>query len=161
MGITSDPLSFHDKHLFQVSIDGFGYSGWQKASALEGEIATIEHWEGAAIAAHKRPGRITFSDITLERGSTRDLDMYDWFEETANAAANAGGVDPTFIRNGDLIVLDRDQVPIVRWPLVEIWPKKFVAGDWDNTVDEKVITSLVLSIHHFERPLILRAGGLT
>ncbi len=156
MGIDGDPRTFHDKHLFEVSLDGFGSSDWQKCSALEGELATIEHWEGAAMIAHKSPGRLTISDLTLERGSTSDFDMYNWFRETANAAAQTGAVEDEFRRDGDLIILRRDRVPIIRWPIVGLWPKKFVAGDWDNTVDEKVITSLVLSMHYFDSPLVLR-----
>lgn len=156
MGIDGDPRSFHDKHLFLVSLDGFGSSSWQKCSALEAELATIEHWEGASIIADKSPGRLSISDLTLERGSTKDLDMYDWFRETANAAAQSGGIEDSFRRDGDIIVLDRDQAPIIRWPIVGAWPKKFMAGEWDNTVDEKVITSLVLVIQYFGDPLILR-----
>ncbi len=156
MGIDEDPRTFHDKHLFLVSLDGFGSSLWQKCSALEAELATIEYWEGAALIADKSPGRLTISDLTLERGSTKDLDAYNWFRETANAAAQAGAVSPRFRRDGDIIVLDRDQEPIVRWPIVGAWPKKFVAGDWDNTVDEKVITSIVLVIQYFGDPLVLR-----
>lgn len=150
-----DPQTFHDKHLFRVAIDGFGYSGFQKCSALEAEIAEIVHWEGGAMIADKSPGRLTFSDLTLERGSTTDLDLYNWFRETARAAANAGAIDPLFRRDGDLIVLDREQIPIIRWPIIATWPKKFVAGDWDNTVDEKVITSITLSIKYFDDPLVL------
>ena len=156
MGIDGDPRSFHDKHLFQVALDGFGSSDWQKCSALEAELATIEHWEGGALIADKSPGRLTISDLTLERGSTKDQDMYDWFRETADAAAQSGAVEDAFRRDGDIIVLDRDREPIIRWPIVGAWPKKFMAGEWDNTVDEKVITSLVLVIQYFGDPLVLR-----
>lgn len=31
----------------------------------------------------KSPGRLTFSDVTLERGTTQDRDLFDWFQDVA------------------------------------------------------------------------------
>ena len=150
-------MPFHDKHLFLVAFSGLGYSGWQKCSELSAELATITHWEGGRLIAHKSPGRLTFPDLTLEQGSTQDQELYDWFEQTASAAAEAGAIDPLFRREGDLFVLGRDQIPVLRYPLVGCWPKKFVATDgFDNTVDEKVMRSVTVSIDYWDRPEVLR-----
>jgi phage tail-like protein len=156
MTIDGRPRTYHNKHEFLVAIDGFSYAGFQKCSQIKAMIAVIEHWEGGAQIADKSPGRTTFEPITLERGSTGDLEMFDWFEQTSNAAANAGSVDPLFRRNGDILQLDRDGEPILRWPLVSAWPNEFVGGDWDNTVDEKVITSITIVFSYMERPQVLR-----
>jgi len=153
MGVIGQPRAFFDKFKFLVEIDGVTYAGFQKCSELSVELAKVEHYEGGSLIPNKSPGRLTFADITLERGATSDLELYDWFEETARASAGIGGagrIDPLYKRTLDVVQLDRDDSVLQRWNLVNAWPTKFVAGEWDNTADEKVITSVTLAYDYFE-----------
>lgn len=153
MPVIGTPRSFYNRFKFVVEIDGIPYSGFQKCSELSVEAAKIEHWEGGRLIPDKSPGRLTFSDITLEQGATDDLELYSWFEEVARAAAGLGGlgrIDPLYKRNLDIVQLDRDDVVLQRWEVQNAWPTKFVAGEWDNTSDEKVITSVTLTYDFFQ-----------
>jgi hypothetical protein len=47
--------------------------------------------------------------------------------------------------------LDLDNELMREWTLVGAWPTKYVAGDWDNTVDEVVIETLTLA-YDYPRP---------
>lgn len=144
--------SYHDKFKFILEISGFRYAGFSKCSELSAELATIEHHEGGVLIPNKSPGRLTYAPITLERGATDDLDMFGWFQECANAAAGVGGiglVDDQYKRNAEIIQLNRDDSVRRRWSIRRAWPKKFVAGDWDNGSDEKVIEQLVLEYDYF------------
>ena len=38
-------------------------------------------------------------DVTLERGATKDLEMYTWFKEIANAAAGKGAIGEDYKRD--------------------------------------------------------------
>jgi phage tail-like protein len=142
--------SFHKKYKFIVEIDSFGSSAWQKCSELSAEVAKIEQWEGGSLIPNKSPGRVTFSDVTLERGATDDQNAYDWFKQVADAVANSGGVDDTYKRNGDVVQQNRDGKTLRRWRLTNAWPTKFVAGEWDNTADENVMEMLTLTYDTFE-----------
>ncbi len=151
--IVGAPRSYYNKFKFLIEIDGITYAGFQKCSELSGELAGIEHWEGGSLIPDKSPGRLTFADITLERGGTKDLQLYTWFETTARASAGIGGAglpDPLYKRNLDIVQLDRDDTVLQRWAVTNAWPSKFVAGDWDNTSDEKVMTSVTLKYDYFE-----------
>jgi phage tail-like protein len=150
--------TFHKKFKFVIEIDDVAYAGFQKCSALEAEIAKIEQWEGGTVIPNKSPGRVTVSDITLERGASSDQDMFVWFSQvvdlTADAGGGAGGIgaglkEPLFKRSFDIVQLDRDGEELRRWSITGAWPCKFSGGEWDNNADENVIESVTLCIDTF------------
>jgi phage tail-like protein len=150
MTVIGKPRTFHKKFKFIVEIDGFSHAGFQKCSELSVEVANIQYFEGGALIPNKSPGRLTFADITLERGATRDRELFDWFREVAIAASGLGLVGVSYKRNLDIVQQDRDGSTLRRWPLTGAWPVKFVAGDWDNDSDENVIESVTLTYDFFD-----------
>ena len=149
MPILGTPRTFHKKFKFVVEIDDIASAGFQKCSELSVEVANIEYHEGGALIPNKSPGRLKFADVTLERGATKDHDLFDWMEQVADAAANAGLVEPKFKRNVDIVQQDRDGSTLRRWSIAGAWPVKFVAGAWDNEADENVIESVTLTFDFF------------
>ena len=150
MPVIGNPRSFHKKFKFVVEIDDVGHAGFQKCSELSVEVANVQYFEGGSLIPNKSPGRLTFADVTLERGATMDRDLFTWLEMVAVAAANAGLNEPAFKRNLDIVQQDRDGSTLRRWSLVGAWPVKFVAGEWDNEADENVIESVTLTYDFFE-----------
>jgi phage tail-like protein len=150
MPVIGTPRTFHKKFKFVVEIDGVASAGFQKCSELSVEVANVQYSEGGALIPNKSPGRLTFADVTLERGATEDQDLFDWLTEVADASANAGLNEPEFKRNLDIVQQDRDGSELRRWRLHNAWPVKFVAGDWDNEADENVIESVTLTYDFFE-----------
>jgi len=149
MGVIGRPRVQHQKWKFLVEIDGLGSAFWQSCSELSKEVAVIEYYEGAAIIPDKQPGRMKVSDMTLERGATVDRNLYDWFNQVADAARNGGLQSPQFKRNGSIAQLERDDSIVRRWTIVNVWPNKFMAGSWDNNADEVVLESVTLVIDDF------------
>ncbi len=94
--------------------------------------------------------RLTFADVTLERGATEDRDLFDWFQDVALTASGLGLTGVGYKRNLDIVQQDRDGTTLRRWTLTRAWPVKFVAGDWDNEADENVIESVTLTYDFFE-----------
>jgi phage tail-like protein len=150
MPVIGTPRTFHKKFKFIVEIDNVASAGFQKCSELSVEVANVQYSEGGALIPNKSPGRLTFADVTLERGATQDPDLFDWMQEVADASANAGLNEPEFKRNLDIVQQDRDGSELRRWRLHNAWPVKFVAGDWDNEADENVIESVTLTYDFFE-----------
>ena len=104
----------------------------------------------ASLIPNKSPGRLTFADVTLERGATQDRDLFDWFQDVAITSSGLGLTDVNYKRNLDIVQQDRDGTTLRRWSLSRAWPVKFVAGDWDNESDENVIESVTLTYDFFE-----------
>ena len=150
MPVIGNPRTFHKKFKFIVEIDGVASAGFQKCSELSVEVANVQYYEGGSLIPNKSPGRLTFADVTLERGATSDKDLFDWLTQVADAAANAGLNEPEFKRNLDIVQQDRDGSTLRRWSLTGAWPVKFVAGDWDNEADENVIETVTLTYDFFE-----------
>ena len=150
MAIIGNPRSFHKRFKFLCEVDGIGHAGFSKASELSVEAAPVLQWEGGRIIPHKSPGRLTFADITLERGATQDRDLFDWFQDVAIASSGLGLTGGAYKRTLDIVQQDRDGSTLRRWSVSGAWPVKFVAGEWDNDADENVIEAVTLSIDYFD-----------
>lgn len=150
MTIIGNPRSFHKKWKYLVEIDSLGRSGWATCSELSVEAAKIEHWEGGARIPNKSVGRLTFSDVDLTRGATRDRDLFDWFQEVATLASGLGLPDDRYKRGAAIVQLDTDGTTLRRWTLQNAWPTKFIAGEWDNDTDEVTMEGLTLTYDYFD-----------
>lgn len=152
MAVTGQAQSFFKRFKFVVEIDNIGDSAWEKAGPLEYETAVIEQWQGGGIIpAAKDPGRVTHSDLVLQRGATTDMNVYDWCKSVSDMAKNAGDVGPKYKRNLDIVQQERDGVAVARFRVYEAWPRKFTAGDWDNNADENVMEQVTLVYRRFEK----------
>jgi len=149
MAIIGQPRSFAKKHRYLVEADGISHAGFAKYSELSVEVATVQYFEGGSILPNKSPGRLTFPDVTLERGVTQDRDLFDWFQDVAITSSGLGLTDPGYKRNLDIVQLDRDGTTLRRWTLYRAWPVKFVAGEWDAEADENVIEKVTLTFDYF------------
>src|SRR3954469_13871898 len=121
MGLAGTIKSFDKKFKFKVEIDGFQFADFMKCSGLEVEIETVEHREGGSLVPNKSPGLVKFTEITLERGVTSNVDFFTWVSTVvALAAAGVGSaatgeIDPVYKRNVDIVQLDRDGSELKRW----------------------------------------------
>ncbi len=141
---------FHTKPKFLVKIDGFTTSEFSKCSAVEFEFEVAKYRQGGMMAEIKIPVLMTFTDVTLERGSTKDKDFYTWVVQTGNAATSVGLVDPQFRKMVDIVQLDRDNKALQRWRLHRAFPSKFTAGEWDANAAEVVIQMITLCYERAE-----------
>jgi phage tail-like protein len=145
-----NPRSLHNKFKIVDENDDVGHAGIQKCSELSVEVANVQYFEGGSLIPNKSPGRLTFADVTLERGATQDRDLFDWLQDVAITSSGLGLTDVFYKRNLDIVQQDRDGTTLRRWSLSRAWPVKFVAGDWDNEADENVIESVTLTYDFFE-----------
>lgn len=150
MAIKGTPKSFLKKFKFRVEIDQVGSAEFEKCGKLEAELAKVERWQGGSLIARKTPGRLTVSDVDLERGKTKDKDLYNWFKSVVNPATNAGLVDGEYERTVDIVALDRDNTPMARWRCYEAWPYKYSPYEGDNTADEDAMEVVGLCMSYWE-----------
>jgi phage tail-like protein len=150
MAVIGTPRSLHERARFIVEIPGFAYSGFEKCSELKATVALRKHYEGGSVMAHKGPGRFDMENITLERGATTDLQIYTWFSQVAQLSSGTGQIAPHFKRDISIVQQSRSGTAIMRWHVYGCFPIEFVAGEWDNSSDEVVITKLVLAADYFD-----------
>lgn len=141
---------FHHKYLFTVEVDGFGSAAFTTCSALEVEVEEVTvHEGGSLLAAKKEPGKAKYTDVTLTRGVSGDSDFAIWMNTVVEGASGKGLPEPSFRRAVSIIQTDRAGATLRRWDLVNAWPKKWKAGEWDAGSSEAVMEELVICFDYF------------
>lgn len=85
------------------------------------------------------PGNIEYEDITLKRGVTPNLEIWDWRKLVEDGkVADAR-------KNGSITMYAQDSTPVAQWTIVNAWPTKvsgpqLAAGSNDVACEELKIT---------------------
>jgi len=77
----------------------------------------------------KLPGRLSWSEITLERCLSPDMNLADWRQQVMDGDIENAKAD------GAIIALDRRNMEMGRWQLVNAWPSQLhspVSADPSN-----------------------------
>lgn len=151
MPVIGEARRFDLAYRFRVEIDGLGSAAFKDCSELAATLAEATLWQGGSIIPIKETTRLTFADITLTRGASRDLDLWIWFKEGGDAAAGRGLPSPTTRRHGSVVQYDRAGVPVERHDFFHAACKEYGTGGWDNDSDEFRMERVVLSIWWFDR----------
>lgn len=121
-----------------VSNDGKAVSGsFSEVSGLEVEVPPILYRNGSQdITRRKIPGLKKFTDITLKRRITGDVDFWNWVVEALN-----GRVRRT---SGAIVLLDENRNEVMRWKFDRAWPCKFTGPTMHAGNNEIAIETLVI-----------------
>ena len=66
----------------------------------------------------KMPGRLKWGDITLKRGITTSMDMWDWRQMVVDGDVVGARM------NGSIVMFDRTGAEAARWNITNTWPLK-------------------------------------
>lgn len=104
---------------FLVVIDGVAATSFSEVSGLEAEIEVVDYRTGDTKqnAVRKLPGLNKFTNITLKRGLTLDLSLWNWIN-----SALQGNVQRVAVT---ITLLDQADNPQLRWNLTNAWPCKW------------------------------------
>ena len=117
MARESDPLvGFH----FQLDLGGVVAGYFTEISGLGSENEVVEHKvvEGGKQKVQKIPGRLKWGDITLKRGITAQMDIWEWRKQVEDGLVDAART------NGSIIMLDQELTPVAQWDFEGAWPSK-------------------------------------
>ena len=106
---------------FEVSVGAVnGY--FTEVSGLGSESEVVDHKIIAKGAKEtiilKIPGRLKWGDITLKRGITANMDMYNWRKQVEQGKVEAARLD------GTIIMYDQSLTPVAEWNFTKAWPSK-------------------------------------
>jgi phage tail-like protein len=131
---------------FLVEIDGITRAAFQEAGGLDSSVEVIEHREGGNnLTSLKLPGRVKFSNITLKRGLTDDVELYAWHRQWVTGDPAAGR------KNGSIVLLDRQGQEKTRWNFVRAWPVKWTGPALNAEGNDVAIETLELAHEGLER----------
>jgi len=121
-----------------VSNDGKAVSGsFSEASGLEVEVPPILYRNGSEdITQRKIPGLKKFTDITLKRGITGDVDFWQWIVNALNGQVLRA--------SGAIVLLDENRQEVMRWKFDRAWPTKFTGPTLHAGNNEIAMETLVI-----------------
>lgn len=138
--LTGDPIvSFNFEVEFAGKIKGY----FTECSGLGSESEVVEHKitaKGDKEAVRKIAGRLKWGDITLKRGVTANLDIWDWRYLVEQGKMTDARV------SGSILMYDQSGVLVAQWDVVDAWPSK-LSGPSLNTESSAVGVEEVTIVH--------------
>ena len=119
MAEREDPLvGFH----FGVDIQNGKITGFfTESSGLGSEHEVIEHkvvTESGQEVVMKLPGRLKWENITLKRGITSSMDLWNWRKQVEDGDVDSARAD------GSIVMYDQNLNEVARWNFERAWPIK-------------------------------------
>lgn len=139
---------------FEVVITGalnFGKFGFNKVTGLKAKLDVVEYREGGDnITTHKSAGQVSFDAITLERGMSEDVDMWNWITKAFSATSLAGAtVEPAYKGLMTIKLKDRDGSVVKTWDVLECWISDYETGDFNAQGNGVMIERMVVQHEGF------------
>ena len=132
---------------FGLVIEGESVGTFRKCTGLENKHEVIKETKvvNGKTVVQKQPGQFTVSDVTLERGTTDNLELYKWRQEIIDGNINANR-KPCSIN-----VYAPNDEPVARYELHDCWPSSIKMGDFDASSNEVSIETITLAPERMER----------
>ena len=110
-------LGFHFSLELQGEVTGY----FTECSGIGSEHEIVEHKvvtpKGQQVVM-KLPGRLKWENITLKKGLTSSMEIWDW-----RKLVEDGKVEEAR-RNGSIIMYDQELKPVAEWNFSRAWPVK-------------------------------------
>lgn len=145
---TADPFR---GYLFKISIKEYGdtVAGFSEVTVPDITIDTVDYREGID-APHRRTlsGLTSYAHVTLKRGLTTEMSLYQWHADAMNYGTSWPGV-----RKNVIITLNDGSKDVVgaSWTLYNAWPVIYQTGGLNAGSAEVVIETLELAIDRLDR----------
>lgn len=136
--ITEDPLlGFNFMLEFEGAVAGY----FTECSGIGSEHEIVEQKvvdkQGHEII-RKIPGRLKFQDISLKRGITSDLKIWEWRDQLVKGTVKDAR------KNCTITMLSRDYNPVAIWHFVNAWPSKVTGPSLKSDGNDIGIEELTL-----------------
>lgn len=144
-GRDSDPLV---GFTFGLDIDGVTVGFFTSVSGIGSSHEVIEHKvvdPSGHELVQKIPGRLTWEDITLKRGITNAMDLWEWRAKVEK------GTMKDARKNGSIVMYDRNYEETARWNFENGWPSKVSGPELDSSGGDVGIEEVTISHEGLER----------
>ncbi len=131
---------------FRVEIDGIAVAGFSEVVIGPTTTEAIDYREGTDPPhVRKLSGLTKFANITLKRGLTDSLDLYNWYKQVA------AGQLATSRKQVVIVIADETGTDHARFVVSQAWPVKYEPSALNATGNEVIIETLELVNEGIER----------
>ncbi|MBI1407406.1 MAG: phage tail protein [Caulobacter sp.] len=131
---------------FRLEIQGLQIAGFSEATVPDMSIESTSYREGTDTVTRKLSGQMSIGTLSLKRGLTDSMDLYNWFSSVSQLGADVGGR-----KNVSVILVDEAGNDKVRWNMSNTWPTKYSTTDFNATGSEAMIETLELEVETISR----------
>lgn len=144
-GNNKDPLV---SAWFGIEFQGQIVGAFRECSGLGSENEVVEYKASGPNGEYiikKVPGRMQWQNITLKRGITDAMDMWEW-----RKLVEQGKVDEAR-KNGSIVMFDQSGRENARWDFEAAWPSKITGPDANADSNEVAIEELEITHEGYTR----------
>ena len=128
----------HGRFRYKVEIDGLDAGGFSEVSGFDLSIDVMEYREGDGVQTPmKMPGLRRYSNIVLKQGLADSMVLYDWITTAVDGAVERKTITIT--------LLDEEESPAASWQVINAWPTRYTAPDFDANASEVAIETLEIA----------------
>lgn len=122
---------------FRVEINGINVAGFADATIPETSTEAVAYREGTD-PTHERKlsGLNKYGNITLKKGITDSMDLYDWKKSVEDTGAIKAR------KSISIVLVDEEGQDKCRWDIVEAWPIKYSPSGLSAKANEVLIETL-------------------
>jgi phage tail-like protein len=135
-GVRDDP---YRNFRFRVEIKGITIAGFSEVTIPDNSGTPIEYREGTDDPHQKQLSGLTkYGNITLKKGITDSMDLYNWRQQIEDKGANSQDARKSI----SLIAIDDEGNDKARWEVFEAWPTKYSPSNFSAKGSEVLIESM-------------------
>ena len=126
---------------FYLDVGGKVTGLFKECSGLgsETEVAEIKHVGAKGVVTlQKVPGNLKWTDVTLKRGVTGDMEIWNWRKEVEDGKVENAR------KNGSIIMYDQKDSEVARWNFDNAWPSKVTGPSLNAGSNELVVEELTI-----------------
>jgi phage tail-like protein len=133
---------------FGVEFQGQVVGAFRECTGLGSENEVVEYKASGPkgeFVIKKVPGRLKWNNITLKRGITDAMDMWQWRKLIEQGKVNEAR------KNGTITMYNQQGDAIAKWDFVNAWPSKLTGPSANAANNEVAIEELELTHEGYER----------
>lgn len=125
--------NYLEAYRFLVELDSVTVGSFKTMAGLSTKQEVIEYKLGGDKSVRRKPGRVSYSNITLERGFSTDSALWDWRKKIIDGEADR--------RSGSVVFLNSDGSEARRYNFFRAWPigwdgPSTAAGGSDTAIEK-------------------------
>ncbi len=133
---------------FTVEFQGVIVGAFQEVTGLGSSNEVVEYKASGSKGQYviqKVPGRMTWNNVTLKRGITDAMDLWDWRKQIEEGKINEAR------KNGAVVMYDQNGTEIARWEFTNAWPSKLTGPAADAKSNTVAIEELEIVVEGYKR----------
>ena len=142
----------YKKYNYRVEIDSIDVAAFSEISGFDASIDVIEYREGnePINSPRKMPGLTKYGNVTLKWGMTENMSFYEW---VAGISSGERATPEDRIQDVTIYLLDDGHNELANWTLINAWPCKYTAPDFNASASEVAFESVGLAFEEMKRNL--------